>query len=443
MGRNRPHIETFGCRLNIWESEVMREQAEQAGLTDVVIVNTCAVTSEAERQARQSIRRIRREQPDTKIVLTGCAVQIDPDSWAAMDEADHVIGNHDKLSAASWQALAQAELAPVQVSDIMDIRDTASHMLDCFDDHTRAFLQVQQGCDHRCSFCIIPYGRGPSRSVPADQVIASARHLVSSGVKEIVLTGVDMTSWGHDLDGQPKLGQLVLSLLEEVPELLRLRLSSVDPAEPDSYLMEAFSSHSRLMPHLHLSVQHGDDLILKRMKRRHLARDVIRFCEEARRRRSDIVFGADMICGFPTETDDAHHASCELVRNAGLTHLHIFGFSPREGTAAARMPQLEKSVIKSRVAELRSVAQSQLEAHLATRVGGTDMLLVENGKTGHLSGFEKAVLTDSAQAAAGDVIAVTIDGHDGERLAVSPLACQPQIEAGAAIKTSQNRQGQK
>ncbi|NBX07620.1 MAG: tRNA (N(6)-L-threonylcarbamoyladenosine(37)-C(2))-methylthiotransferase MtaB [Proteobacteria bacterium] len=377
--QNRPDIHTFGCRLNIWESEVMRRHAESAGLNDVVIINTCAVTKEAERQARQAIRKLRREKPQAKIIVTGCAAQIDPDSWAAMPETDILLGNDDKLQPASWQDLAQGQLPAKQVSDIMQVKEVASHLTGSFDDHTRGFLQVQQGCDHRCTFCIIPFGRGPSRSSSIADVVANVRNMVEAGTREIVLSGVDITSWGQDIENRPRLGVLVQEILRNVPELPRLRLSSLDPAEPDNALMEVLASEARLMPHLHLSVQHGDDMILKRMKRRHLARDVIRFCQEARRRRSDVVFGADIIAGFPTEDEAAHQASCQLIGEADLVHLHIFGFSAREGTPAARMPQIEKSVIKRRVADLRALGQEQLKRHLHTRIGGHDMLLLETG----------------------------------------------------------------
>ena len=426
MSTNRPTIKTFGCRLNIWESEVMRKQAEAAGLNDVVIINTCAVTSEAEKQARQAIRKLRRERPNTQIVVTGCAAQIDPDSWADMTETDYVVGNADKLTAAPWQQLAEKSLPPMQLSNIMDRRDIPHHMFDSFDDHTRAFLQIQQGCDHRCTFCIIPFGRGPSRSVPVQTVIESARALIAAGSVEIVLTGVDITSWGDDLPGRPKLGTLVRQLLDGVPELARLRLSSIDPAELDAPLMECLEKEARLMPHLHLSIQHGDDIILKRMKRRHLRRDILRFVAEARRRRPDVVFGADFIAGFPTESDAAHQASLSLIREAGLTHLHVFGYSVREGTPAAQMPQLEKAVIKTRVAEVRALGDQQRDAHLKTRSGGVDMMLVERGKTGYLSGFEKAALPPELAVEAGTLLPVELQGADQGVMQVVPLISDPE-----------------
>ena len=407
----------------------MRRHAESAGLNDVVIINTCAVTKEAERQARQAIRKLRREKPNAKIIVTGCAAQIDPDSWATMPETDILLGNDDKLQPASWQDLAQGQLPAKQVSDIMQVKEVASHLTGSFDDHTRGFLQVQQGCDHRCTFCIIPFGRGPSRSSSVADVVANVRNMVEAGTREIVLSGVDITSWGQDIEDRPRLGVLVQEILHKVPELPRLRLSSLDPAEPDHALMEVLASETRLMPHLHLSVQHGDDMILKRMKRRHLARDVIRFCEEARRRRRDVVFGADIIAGFPTENEAAHQASCQLIGEADLVHLHIFGFSPREGTPAARMPQIEKSVIKARVADLRALGQEQLKRHLHTRIGGHDMLLLESGGKGHLSGFEKATLCleDVHKAGQkkfyqpGQLIAVTLQSVRGDAIEVAPL----------------------
>ena len=407
----------------------MRRHAESAGLNDVVIINTCAVTKEAERQARQAIRKLRREKPQAKIIVTGCAAQINPDSWAAMPETDILLGNDDKLQPASWQGLAQGQLPAKQVSDIMQVKEVASHLTGSFDDHTRGFLQVQQGCDHRCTFCIIPFGRGPSRSSSIADVVANVRNMVESGTREIVLSGVDITSWGQDIENRPRLGVLVQEILHNVPELPRLRLSSLDPAEPDNALMEVLASEARLMPHLHLSVQHGDDMILKRMKRRHLARDVIRFCQEARRRRSDVVFGADIIAGFPTEDEAAHQASCQLIGEADLVHLHIFGFSAREGTPAARMPQIEKSLIKRRVADLRALGQEQLKRHLHTRIGGHDMLLLETGGKGHLSGFEKALLClgDTPQPVQkqhyqpGQLIAVTLQSVRGDAIEVVPL----------------------
>ena len=420
MSANRPQIETFGCRLNIWESEVMRDKAHEAGLNDAIIFNTCAVTSEAEKQARQSIRKWRRERPDAKIIVTGCAAQIDPNTWRDLPEVDYVIGNHDKLDADNWRNLEQGLLAPVHVSDVMEIRETASHFIDEFDDHTRAFLQVQQGCDHRCTFCIIPYGRGPSRSVGVGAVIESVEKLVASGVNEVVLTGVDITSWGHDLPGTPRLGHLVQQILKFVPQLPRLRLSSIDPAEPDHLLMDAIGTEPRLMPHLHLSVQHGDDVILKRMKRRHLARDIRRFVEEARRRRPDVIFGADMIAGFPTEDESAHQQSLALIEACDIPLLHVFGFSPREGTPAARMPQLDGGIIKQRSRELRALGTHLLHQTLDNLIGRQDELLFEKGNQGHLRNFIKAKITDDSFYPSGTVLAVKVVARDGDMVVVEP-----------------------
>lgn len=421
MGANRPQIETFGCRLNIWESEVMRDKAHEAGLNDAIIFNTCAVTSEAEKQARQSIRKWRRTRPDAKIIVTGCAAQIDPAAWRDLPEVDYVIGNHDKLDGDNWRNLEQGLLAPVHVSDVMEIRETASHFIDEFDDHTRAFLQVQQGCDHRCTFCIIPYGRGPSRSVGVGAVIDSVQKLVSTGVNEVVLTGVDITSWGHDLPGQPRLGFLVKQILKFVPDLPRLRLSSIDPAEPDHQLMEAIGTEERLMPHLHLSVQHGDDLILKRMKRRHLARDITRFVEEARRRRPEVVFGADMIAGFPTEDDEAHQNSLKLIEACQIPLLHVFGYSAREGTPAAKMPQIDGGIIKERSRDLRRLGTEILHKMLDGMIGRQDEILIEKGNQGHLRNFVKATVTGDDLQASGAVMAVRIIGRDGDGLMVEAI----------------------
>jgi threonylcarbamoyladenosine tRNA methylthiotransferase MtaB len=407
----------------------MRNEVQAAGLNQVVVVNTCAVTAEAEKQARQEIRKIRRQKPDAQIIATGCAVQIDPDSWANLPEIDGIIGNQEKLTSAPWanlkQAIADGQPAARAVSSIMEAEQAASHLVESFEDHTRGFLQVQQGCDHRCTFCIIPFGRGKSRSVSVDAVIAAVRKMVSGGTREIVLSGIDITSWGRDLPEQPRLGQLVLAILDNVPELPRLRLSSLDPAEPDHYLMTALETHARLMPHLHLSVQHGDDLILKRMKRRHLARDVLRFCEEARRRRPEVVFGADLIAGFPTEIETAHKNSIKLIKEASLTHLHVFGYSARKGTPAALMPQLDRFVIKQRVSALRQSGDEQLAKHLERRVGTADMLLLEKGKEGYLSGYEKAQLAkaDLQELKAGDLVAVNILSAANGVVQVTPLCC--------------------
>ena len=414
--RNAPRVETFGCRLNIWESEVVRDRAASAGMNDAIIFNTCAVTAEAERQARQAIRRARREDPEARIIVTGCAAQIAPETWDSMPEVDHVVGNHDKLTAPAWQSLA-AGGETVIVSDIMQVRETATHMLDAFSAHTRGFLQIQQGCDHRCTFCIIPHGRGNNRSAGLGQIIGSAGRLVDGGCAEIVLTGVDITSWGSDLPGRPRLGQLVRGILNALPRLQRLRLSSLDPAEPDSQLMDVLASESRLMPHLHLSAQHGDDTILKRMKRRHLARDVVRFCDEARRRRPDVVFGADLIAGFPTENDAAHDATLRLIDRAGLTYLHVFPFSPRAGTPAARMPQLDGGLIRQRADALRAHGGRRLQGFLDNAAGSHDQLLVESGNAGHGRNFAKMRL-EGDMASPGELLDVTVRERDGQHLRV-------------------------
>ena len=414
--RNAPRVETFGCRLNIWESEVVRDQAASAGLNDAIIFNTCAVTAEAERQARQAIRRARRDDPDARIIVTGCAAQIAPETWDAMPEVDHVVGNHDKLAAPVWQSLAAGGEAII-VSDVMQVRETATHMLDAFSAHTRGFLQIQQGCDHRCTFCIIPYGRGNNRSAGLGQILGSAGRLVDGGCAEIVLTGVDITSWGSDLPGRPRLGDLVGELLRALPRLRRLRLSSIDPAEPDAQLMDVLAAEPRLMPHLHLSAQHGDDTILKRMKRRHLARDVVRFCDEARRRRPDVVFGADLIAGFPTESDAAHDATLRLIDRAGLTYLHVFPFSPRAGTPAARMPQLDGRLIRQRADALRTHGGKRLEGFLDNAAGSHDQLLVESGNAGHGRNFAKMRL-QGEMASPGELVDVTVLERDGQHLKV-------------------------
>ena len=413
--RNTPNVQTFGCRLNIWESEVIRDQAGAAGLFDAIIFNTCAVTAEAEKQARQAIRKAHRDHPDAKIIVTGCAAQIAPETWAAMPEVTQVVGNHDKLQAASWAKLASNEAPSLLVSDVMEVRETAAHMVDSFHEHTRAFLQVQQGCDHRCTFCIIPYGRGNNRSAPADDLIDAARRLVANGCKELVLTGVDITSWGSDLTGRPRLGHLVRRLLAEVKDLPRLRLSSIDPAEPDAELMDVLADDHRLLPHLHLSAQHGDDLILKRMKRRHLGRDILRFCDEARRRRPDVVFGADVIAGFPTETDQAHAASLAMIAAADITHLHVFPYSPRPGTPAADMPQLAPLMIKERASELRQLGAARLGAFLDAAIGQQDELLVEAGNRGHGRNFAKIRL-DGGFVPSGQIVDVELTGRDGDSL---------------------------
>lgn len=410
-------IITFGCRLNSYESEVMREHANAAGLADAVIVNTCAVTGEAVRQARQAIRKARRERPDAKIVVTGCAAQIDPDQFAQMDEVDRVIGNQEKLEARTFQSLGMPGLGTedtekVSVNDIMAVTETAGHLIDGFGGRARAYVQIQNGCDHRCTFCIIPYGRGPSRSVPAGEVVAQVRRLVENGYQEIVLTGVDMTAYGKDLPGVSTLGKLVRTVLKLVPELPRLRLSSIDSVEADPDLIAAIAEEERLMPHLHLSLQAGDDLTLKRMKRRHARADSVAFCEAMRRVRPDIVFGADIIAGFPTETADMFQNSLSLVDDCGLTFLHVFPFSPREGTPAARMPQVHGTVIAERARALREKGAAALQAHLEGAKGRRIQVLMETDHQGRSSDFTP-VRVDPCTIGAGALVDCVVAGDDG------------------------------
>ncbi len=413
-----PRIVTFGCRLNTFESEVMRRHARDAGLRELVIVHTCAVTAEAERQARQAIRRARREHPAARIVVTGCAAQIDPERFAAMGEVDHVLGNGEKLRPETWRALAGGGGARLRVADIMTVRDTAGHLVEGFDGRTRAFVQIQQGCDHRCTFCVIPFGRGPSRSVAATEIVAQARLLVENGYREIVLTGVDLTSWGTDLEGRPRLGDLVRRILRELPDLPRLRLSSIDPAEVDDALARAFAEEERLMPHLHLSVQAGDDLILKRMKRRHRRAEVLRLVRRLRSLRPDLVFGADLIAGFPTEEEAMFARTLELVEEADFTFLHVFPYSPRPATAAARMPQLPRAVRRERAARLRALGERMLRRFLEAEVGRRRSLLVERHGGGHTEHFAPARLEVADALPAGRLARVAITGTaDGVLLA--------------------------
>jgi threonylcarbamoyladenosine tRNA methylthiotransferase MtaB len=414
-------VVTFGCRLNAAESEVIRREAESAGLTDTVVVNTCAVTAEAVRQARQTIRALRRTRPQAKIVVTGCAAQTEPQTFAAMPEADRVLGNSEKLSAAIWRQTRAAfdigSSPKAVVNDIMAVRHTAAHLVEGFSGRCRAFVQVQNGCDHRCTFCIIPYGRGNSRSVPMGAVVADVERLVARNFTEIVLTGVDLTGYGADLPRAPKLGALVKKILKYVPELKRLRLSSIDSIEADPDLVDAFAEHDRLMPHLHLSLQAGDDLILKRMKRRHARNDAIAFCRALRRLRPDIVFGADLIAGFPTETEDMFSRSLDLIDECGLTHLHVFPFSPRPGTPAARMPQLPRAVVKERALRLRESGALALGRHLDAEVGATRRVLFETESLGRTEHFTPVAL--ARLAAPGTIVELKISGHDGKRLSAA------------------------
>ena len=409
---NVPRFTTLGCRLNAYESEAMKDLAQTAGLMNAHIVNTCAVTAEAVRKSKQEIRKIRRANPDAQIIVTGCAAQIDPDSFAQMTEVNAVIGNTEKMQPDTWNRLNGGfigDTEKVLVDDIMSVTETAGHLIDGFGTRSRAYVQVQNGCDHRCTFCIIPYGRGNSRSVPAGVVVDQIKRLVDRGYNEVVLTGVDLTSWGADLPSAPKLGDLVMRILKLVPDLNRLRISSIDSIEVDENLMQAIATEPRLMPHLHLSLQHGDDLILKRMKRRHLRDDAIRFCQEARRLRPDMTFGADIIAGFPTETEAHFENSLRLVKECDLTWLHVFPYSPREGTPAARMPQVNGTAIKTRAAQLRAAGDRQVEAHLSQQIGQTHQILMENPNMGRTAQF--AEVTFATPQTEGAIVTAKITGR--------------------------------
>ena len=412
-----PVFATLGCRLNAYETEAMKELSAAAGIENAVVVNTCAVTAEAVRKAKQEIRRLSRENPGASIIVTGCAAQTEPETFAAMPEVSRVIGNHEKMQADTWTGLRAPDLIgdteKVQVDDIMSVRETAGHLIDGFGRH-RAYVQVQNGCDHRCTFCIIPFGRGNSRSVPAGVVVEQITRLVDRGFNEVVLTGVDLTSWGADLPGGPRLGDLVMRILRLVPDLARLRISSIDSIEADENLMLAIATEPRLMPHLHLSLQHGDDMILKRMKRRHLRDDAIAFCEEARRLRPGIVFGADIIAGFPTETDAMFENSIKLVEECGLTFLHVFPFSARNGTPAARMPRVPGPAIKERAARLRAAGEAALQRHLQAELGQDRVILTEGPRIGRTEFFTEVAFAQDMPE--GTIVTARITGQDGARL---------------------------
>lgn len=413
---------TFGCRLNTYESEVMKAEAAKAGLDNAILVNTCAVTSEAVRQARQAIRRARRENPEARIIVTGCAAQTEAQNFADMPEVDAVLGNEEKLKAEHYRRLPDFGVSAeekVAVNDIMSVTETAPQMVAHIDGHVRGFLQVQNGCDHRCTFCIIPYGRGNSRSVPMGAVVDQARKLVENGYREVVLTGVDATSYGADLPGNPTLGLLAKTLLKQVPEILRLRLSSIDSIEADSHLFDLIADEPRFMPHLHLSLQHGDDMVLKRMKRRHSRNDAIAFAEQVRRLRPGFAFGADMIAGFPTETAEMAANSARLAEDIGIAHLHVFPYSPRPGTPAARMPQLDRALVKARAAELRTVADRLQAMHLASHAGTLQKLLVERNEMAHTEDF---TLVAAPGMTPGSLIEVLIGGHNGRHLTIASAA---------------------
>ena len=405
---------TFGCRLNAYESEVAKTRAAEAGLDDAVIVNTCAVTAEAVRQARQAVRKVRRERPAAKIIVTGCAAQIEPATFAEMDEADFVIGNAEKTAAETFLRIAANDLARVKVNDIASVRETASHMISGIGGRSRAYLEVQNGCDHRCTFCVIPFGRGPSRSVPAGDVVRQVRALVEEGYREVVLTGVDLTSYGSDLPGGMTLGRLVRTILKLVPELPRLRLSSIDTIEADEALTEAFAEEERLMPHLHLSLQSGDNLILKRMKRRHAREDAIEFCRVMRRLRPDIVFGADLIAGFPTEDEAMFSNTLRLVDECGLSFLHVFPFSARPQTAAARMPQLDRALVKERAARLRRKAADRLSLHLQAQQDKVFQVLMEHNGMGRTPGFTEIEISGEGMGSGGRIVKARATSY-GER----------------------------
>ncbi len=411
---SEPHIITFGCRLNAYESEVMREHAIKGGIKNAIIVNTCAVTNEAEREARQAIRKLRRENPDAYIIATGCAVQTNAGEFAAMPELNRVLGNDAKMKPESFLPNLTERIL---VNDIMSVRETASHLLAGFQDQSRAFIQVQNGCDHRCTFCIIPYGRGNSRSTPIGEIVSQVRQLVVNGYNEIVVSGVDLTSYGKDLPGAPTLGQMLRRLLALVPELPRLRLSSVDPAEIDSDLWQLIEHEPRLMPHLHISLQAGDDMVLKRMKRRHLRQDVIDFCARARAVRPDMVFGADVIAGFPTESDEMFENTARLIEECNIIHMHVFPYSARRGTPAAKMPQVKGDIRKSRAARLRAIGASNLQKFLQSRHGQCEQILIERGGIGHTRHFAAVQLSDSGdQSKVGQIIERTIISADDKRL---------------------------
>lgn len=411
MTKSDPQVVTFGCRLNAYESEVMKTHAKKAGLQDAIIFNTCAVTKEAERQARQSIRRARRENPDAKIIITGCSAQVNPKMYSEMAEVNQVIGNDLKLKAETWGLVSEER---VLVNDIMSVKETAGHLITGFEDRSRAFIQVQNGCDHRCTFCIIPYGRGNSRSVPIGVIVDQVRALTAAGYKEIVMSGVDITSYGPDLPGSPTLGQMIRRVLALVPELPRLRLSSLDPVEIDDDLWRLIAEEPRFMPHLHLSLQAGDDLILKRMKRRHLRGDVIQMCSRARSYRPDIAYGADIIAGFPTETEEMFQRTLDIVEECDLTFLHVFPYSEREGTPAARMPSVDKAIRKERAARLRDLGEKQVQKFLNQNINKDVHVIVEKDNFARAENF--ALVKLEGQAEPGELLAARTTAVQGNAL---------------------------
>ena len=420
---NAPVFTTLGCRLNAYETEAMKDLAHKAGVENIFVINTCAVTAEAVRKSKQEIRKHKRQFPEKQIIVTGCAAQIDPENFSEMEEVSAVIGNSEKLSQATWHNLSSGfigETERVQVDDIMSVTETAEHLIDGFGTRSRAYVQVQNGCDHRCTFCIIPFGRGNSRSVPAGVVVDQIKRLVDKGYNEVVLTGVDLTSWGADLPASPKLGDLVMRILKLVPDLNRLRISSIDSIEVDENLMQAIATERRLMPHLHLSLQHGDDLILKRMKRRHLRDDAIKFCEDARKLRPEIIFGADIIAGFPTETDAHFENSIKLVDECDLTWLHVFPYSAREGTPAARMPAVDGKLIKTRAAILREKGNTKVKEHLINQVGKEHAVLMENENLGRSEQFTE-IIFETPQID-GQIITARVTGVSDDKLIAEPAS---------------------
>jgi len=418
--RSRVRVVTLGCRLNAFESEAIRRYATAAGLRETVIVNTCAVTAEAVRQSGQTIRRLKRENPAARLVVTGCAAQVEPQRFADMPEVDRVIGNSEKMDAHTYRGFGRDDGQRISVNDIRAVRETAHALMDGFGSRARDFVQVQNGCDHRCTFCIIPYGRGPSRSVPAGEVVASVRHLVDAGYPEVVLTGVDITDYGSGLPGEMTLGKLVRQILRHVPQLQRLRLSSIDQVEVDTHLLRAIAEEPRLMPHLHLSLQAGDNLTLKRMQRRHSRADAVAFCATVRQLRPDVVFGADLIAGFPTETEDMFARSIDLVDDCGLVFLHVFPFSARPGTPAARMPQVARAMVKERAGRLRQKGAAVLSRYLEAQVGREVEVLMERDQVGRTPGFAEMVFTSSAPA--GRLLGARVTGCSGRQLQGEALA---------------------
>ena len=417
---------TFGCRLNTYETQVMKREADKAGLENAILVNTCAVTGEAVRQAKQAIRKARRENPEARIIVSGCAAQTEPETFANMDEIDLIIGNDDKLKSQSYRALPEFgvnNFEKVRVNDIFEVEENAPQMVDAIEGHTRAFVQVQNGCDHRCTFCIIPYGRGNSRSVPMGAVVDQVNNLCANGYREIVLTGVDATSYGADLPGTPSLGRLAKTIIKQVPDLNRLRLSSIDSIEADQDLFDLIADEEKFMPHLHLSLQHGADMILKRMKRRHLRQDAIEFCTKVRELRPDISLGADIIAGFPTETEEMFEESLSLVDACEISLLHVFPFSPREGTPAAKMPQLDRSIIKQRAARLRAKGETAYQKHLEKMANSSQLskVLIEKSGMGRTENFTMVEIFDENGGVldalpTGAIVTATINGHNGKQL---------------------------